>query len=174
MKNLPHRAHWYEFSTGWSFKCFFIRWPNLNQLSHRAQWHDVLLGSLFKWFQEIKTLPHKSQCYEFSTVWIFLCIFMWFLQMNFLKHRAKTNLLSQHDSSCASVYSSKRWYTYHTEPTDMNSSQDDASCVSSYGRWIWIHCHTEHNVMKYYWDHSSSGSWRLWPCHTNHSGTISS
>ena len=112
MKDLPNRAHWYEFSTGWSFKCFFIWWLNLNPLSHRAQWHEILLGSIFKWFEEIRTLPQESQCYEFSTVWIFR-VFLW--------------------CSC-------RWIPWHTEPRKINCPQlvdrvalllRDAPCANS-------------------------------------------
>ena len=36
MKHLPHRAHWYEFSTGWHVMCFFMWRLNLNPLSHRT------------------------------------------------------------------------------------------------------------------------------------------
>ena len=78
-------------------------------------------------------------------------------------------IVPKHDSSCVSVYCSRRWNICHTEHTDMDSAQDDRSCVFSSGGWIWIHCHTERNSNQACWHYPSSGCRGLGPCHTDDS-----
>ena len=42
----------------------------------------------------LQVVPHRSQCYGFSTVWISMCLFMWFMVINSSTHRAQRYELS--------------------------------------------------------------------------------
>ena len=62
-------------------------------LPQRTHWYKFSLARLFMclfvWFLEISPLPHIVQWYGFFPVFLLLCIFEWFLDMNFLPHSAQ-------------------------------------------------------------------------------------
>ena len=42
----------------------------------------------------LKAVLHRSQCYGFSTVLIYMCLFLWFMVMYSFTHRAQQYELS--------------------------------------------------------------------------------
>ena len=70
MKHLPNRAEWYDFSSAWLFKWFFMWWLNLKPL-------------------------HRAQLLAISKVWLFMCIAWWFLKLPLTISSTRNHLFLQ-------------------------------------------------------------------------------
>ena len=111
-----------------------------------SSWSNRVQGHVLS--QEIRTLPHISQCYRFSTLWIFMCLLKLFLEIYSEPHSPKLLFIC----FCILFMEVKHYYK---ENTKINYPHQDSWCVSSWDGWIWNHCHTDHSARQSTW-HSFS------------------